>query len=107
MGQGAPSTSSQRAANPDLSQLTHKGKTMSKTHTKASFRTGTPSKPGWYNASVKRKPDPDLFRWWDGEKWSTGVRSNKSAAHAAKQARIPTNNSAHKMKWRPAPARAA
>jgi hypothetical protein len=106
MGYGAPSSGGLQAANPDLSQLNHKDSTMT-AYTKVSFRTGTPKQPGWYNASVKRKPDPDLFRWWDGEKWSTGVRSNKSAVAAGRLARKATDNSAHKMKWRPAPARAA
>jgi len=34
------------------------------------WHKGAPPHVGWWNASTHK--DPDIWRWWDGERWTAG-----------------------------------
>jgi hypothetical protein len=40
------------------------------------WRTGTPPKPGWYNASLNNFPE--CWRWWNGNFWSKSAFDDES-----------------------------
>jgi hypothetical protein len=47
---------------------------MESTASKRIWHSGPPPHIGWWNASLWG--DHDLWRWWDGQRWSWGVNSS-------------------------------
>jgi hypothetical protein len=48
------------------------------------WHKGPPPSVGWWPASYWR--DPRMYRWWNGERWSTACTSDDSAEEAAEKA---------------------
>lgn len=51
---------------------------------KRKWHKGPPPHVGWWNASAFRSPN--IWRWWDGHRWSLSVSSGRSADEAGRQA---------------------
>lgn len=56
---------------------------------KRKWHKGPPPHIGWWNASAWRFGN--IWRWWDGEKWSRSVRNDAEAVVASVTASIPSS----------------
>lgn len=64
------------------------------------WRAGSPPHVGWWNASTDRSQE--IWRWWDGKRWSTPVGQSRSSDVAAVRATHPERYtwSLKKLVWR-------
>ena len=60
------------------------------------WRDGAPPCIGWWNASSTRQPD--VWRWWNGSRWSMPAYPEFSAVRAAQRAAKPAP-AARIIKW--------
>lgn len=59
------------------------------------WNKGKPPHIGWFNASSCG--NPDMWRWWDGEKWSFGAYANEGSHSAGVSASKASENCA--IEW--------
>jgi hypothetical protein len=69
---------------------------MESTKSKRVWHKGPPPHVGWWNASFYSLDE--VWRWWDGEKWSIPSETNINAGYAARQASI-ASSSQREIKW--------
>lgn len=60
------------------------------------WRKGPPPHPGWWNAATR--PRAELWRWWNGRRWSAPVHRTATAEEAARIAAIPAKTS-EPIRW--------
>lgn len=51
---------------------------------KRTWHSGPPPHVGWWNASMF--DDDEIWRWWNGTRWSNGVHRSHDAYRAARTA---------------------
>jgi hypothetical protein len=61
------------------------------------WHKGPPPHIGWWNASLNRSWH--IWRWWDGENWSTGIRPDCSEQALLRLLNIRSGFSTPEMEW--------
>lgn len=59
------------------------------TKDKRVWRQGPPPFVGWWNASLPEYTSPFMWRWWDGERWSSGVVDSADSDEVLFKSRVP------------------